>query len=723
VNLRRRDVLLRVGLAVATALVLCAVLRGWDPPMPYRTGYTPLRDIVARVSFADPAATKAAYDHARSQVRFVYVQAPEPLVRLRTSLGHAVSWILAAESYDDLRGQFWAQFQPMAEGGNATTAEDLRRRFERFRQALGGEEQLAQFQQALAEAFAPFEQRGLLYKLAHMPGQGNQQEIAVHPVGRPDEVRIVGVGDVLIADGGAIQKRLAEQPLLAPVADELFAWIRPRLRATLTLDQIETDKAQEAAVAALDEVVVRYQAGQTLAKAGKRLTSRQIELLRLENEAALSTRGWAPRVLRATAVVVLLLALLALEAFHLYTRHRRLLVGIRRLAMMLGLVVLTVILARWAAADSWQAEIVPLLLLGQMVAIAHGRELALAVTTMTALIVVLALGLGLPGFLVLGGITAVAILQLAQIRNRTKLIYVGVVTGAIALAVTLTVALLDNQPLTWTALNDAARNARWALVAGFLIAGLLPFVERGFGALTDISLLDLADVAHPLMQELVRRAPSTYNHSITVGSIAEAAADAIGARGLLVRVGAHFHDIGKMLKPGYFIENQDTDVNRHEALLPTMSCLVIIAHVKDGVNLGRQHRLPQPIIDMLQQHHGTTLVEFFYERAHERQQSDPNGRNVEETIFRYPGPKPQTKEAGVLMLADAVESASRTLVDPTPARIQSLVRHIAERRLEDGQFDESGLTLRELRTIENSLTKSLTAIYHGRVKYPDQKPA
>ena len=180
------------------------------------------------------------------------------------------------------------------------------------------------------------------------------------------------------------------------------------------------------------------------------------------------------------------------------------------------------------------------------------------------------------------------------------------------------------------------------------------------------------------MQELVRRAPSTYNHSLTVGSIAEAAADAIGARGLLCRVGAYFHDIGKMLKPGYFVENQGKEGSRHEGLVPAMSTLVIIAHIKDGADLARQHHLPQPIIDMIQQHHGTMLMEYFYDRASTQQAADPNGSEIDENLFRYPGPKPQTKEAAVLMLADAVESASRTLVDPTPARIEGLVRDLAQ---------------------------------------------
>ncbi len=178
-----------------------------------------------------------------------------------------------------------------------------------------------------------------------------------------------------------------------------------------------------------------------------------------------------------------------------------------------------------------------------------------------------------------------------------------------------------------------------------------------------------------------------------------------------------------MLKPMYFVENQGLDSNRHETLLPAMSTLIIIAHIKDGADLARQHHLAQPIIDFILQHHGTTLVEYFYRRANKQSAADPHGSEVDESSYRYPGPKPLTKEAAVLMVADAVESASRALTEPTPARIESLVHEISLKRLLDGQFDESGLTLQELQTIEESLVKSLTAVYHGRVKYPDQQTA
>ena len=266
----------------------------------------------------------------------------------------------------------------------------------------------------------------------------------------------------------------------------------------------------------------------------------------------------------------------------------------------------------------------------------------------------------MPAYVTLLSAAATAIFLLGRIRTRTKLIYVGICSGVVGMLTAIGVGILDNQPFDMVLIREAGRVAGCAIGAGFLMTGLLPFVEKLFGVLTDISLLEIGDPAHPLLQELVRRAPGTYNHSINVASIAEAAAEAIGAQALLVRVGAYFHDIGKMLKPGYFVENSGFDANRHETLVPAMSTLIIIAHIKDGADLARQHHLPQPIIDFIQQHHGTTLVEYFYHRANEQSESNPDAAEVDESSYRYPGPKPQTKEAAVMMVADAVESASRS---------------------------------------------------------------
>jgi hypothetical protein len=721
-NLRRRDVLVRIGLCVGTVLFLCALIRGWAPPFGYRTGHTLPRDLVGRVSFSldDPEQTHLKRERARWQVRCVYTQDPELLTRLRERLRNTVSEVMAADSFDKLDREVWAGFQP-PDDSSPLSELILKERFERFRAPLAGDEKLENFDRGVAAALAPFDRQGLLEALEQKADEGSLDEIVVYPVGEPEKRRTVKVIDVLIGNGAPIRESLKKQLGAADVADPVFHWLRRQHLGTLSLDRNETTKAQIEAEAAVPPVRVNYEPGQTLAKAGQPLSSEQIAKLRVEHELANSQRSWSQRVVRFAAVTGLMLGLFACCALYLYYRERWLVVDLNPLGVLLAVSVITVAVSRWAAVDSARAEIIPLLIFAQIVAIAYRRELALLLAGVVALILVLALGQSLPEFLILWGVAAAVVLQLGRVRTRSKLIYVGLFASLAAFALTLGAGILEDQPLGGVLFKEALRGVLWTLAAGFLMTGLLPFVERLFGVLTDISLLELGDVSHPLLQELVRRAASTYNHSITVGSIAEAAADAIGARGLLVRVGAYFHDIGKMLKPAYFIENQRTDDNLHESLVPRMSTLVIVAHIKDGSDLARQHKLPQPIIDLIEQHHGTTLVEYFFGRASEQSQADPNSAQVEEASFRYPGPKPQTKEAGVLMLADAAESACRSLIEPGSARIESLVREVAERKLQDGQFDESGLSLRELRTIEDSMIKSLIANYHGRVKYPDQR--
>ncbi len=467
----------------------------------------------------------------------------------------------------------------------------------------------------------------------------------------------------------------------------------------------------------------QYKAGDPLAGAGKSLTVETLELLRYEHLAYVEQLPAARKVQRGLAVFGMMLVLTVVCGFALYHHDPRLVARWHRFAMMLLVLAITVAASVWASQDPWRAELVPLLVAAMTFGIAYGRELAMVLAFSMALVMAIAVGQSLGEFLMLMGVVSASVLQLGRVRSRRKLIAVGFFAGLMAFPLTLGVGLLMDQPLSWPLLSDAARNAMWTLLAGFLTTGLLPFIEGLFGVVTEISLLELADVAHPLLQELVRRAPGTYNHSINVASLAEAAAESVGARGLLVRVGAYFHDIGKMLKPGYFVENQAGESSRHDHLVPAMSTLIIIAHVKDGADLARQHRLPEPIVDFIEQHHGTTLVEYFYHRASEQSGQDGDSSTVPESSFRYPGPKPQTIEAAVLMLADAVESAARTLVEPGPSCIESLVHELAMKRLLDGQFDECGLTLKQLATIEESLSKSLIAKYHVRVKYPEQRTA
>jgi putative nucleotidyltransferase with HDIG domain len=728
IGLRRRDVLGRIALAMLAAVMVCMVIHGWDPPFSYRTGYTPRRDIVATVPFSkvDPVATETARQAARSQARYVYVQNAEPMVQLRAQLRNTLIEVTAAPTLDKLDPKIWAQFQPpTAEGAKPLTTKEQEEQFLAFRDAFTPQKRLDGVEAAIADVFAPFEERGLLEKLDQDKlGLGNQEKITIFPIGNPELQQAIPVSDVLIGDGTTIRDAMRKNRDLSPVADRLFAWLQPRLKPTLTVDSQLTKEAMDQAEQAVPDVLVTYSAGPSaLAKANKPLEYPQLELLRLEYRAMLAQRSWSLWISRALAITVLIFTAFLLCGGYMRYHQRGPLNSVTRLIVLLLLATATVGLAQWASTNAWRGEIVPVLLFGMTMAIVYQQRLAMLMGSMMAMIVVLAVGHGFQELILLIGVTAAAVLNLGRIRSRSKLIYVGLFAGAAAIFLYVTMGMIDDQPVDLVLLKEAMRNGLWALAAGFIMTGSLPFIENFFGILTDLSLLELGDVAHPLLQELVRRAPSTYNHSITVGSIAEAAAESIHARGLLVRVGAYFHDIGKMLKPAYFAENQKPDDNRHEMLVPAMSTLVIIAHIKDGADLARQHRLPQPIVDLIAQHHGTTRVEFFYDRATEQQQADPNSGEVDESTYRYPGPKPQTKEAAVLMLADAVESASRTLVDPTPARIESLVAEIAEKRLQGGQFDESGLTLRELRTIEKSMVMSLTSIYHGRIKYPDQRTA
>jgi hypothetical protein len=254
------------------------------------------------------------------------------------------------------------------------------------------------------------------------------------------------------------------------------------------------------------------------------------------------------------------------------------------------------------------------------------------------------------------------------------------------------------------------------ILTGIVSSGIAPMFEWAFGYTTDISLLELANLDRPILRRLLLEAPGTYHHSVIVGSMVEAAASEIGANPLLAKVCGYYHDIGKIRKPLYFIENQAGGKNRHDKLAPSMSKRILAAHVKDGVEMAREIKLGQAIIDTIQQHHGTSLMRFFYEKA-KQQKSD---QDVNPDDFRYPGPKPQTREAGLVMLADVVEAASRTLDYPTPARIQGLVQNLINKVFSDGQLDDCELTLRDLHSIAKVFTRILNAIHHHRIEYPDQ---
>ncbi|MDO8662653.1 MAG: HDIG domain-containing protein [Candidatus Omnitrophota bacterium] len=254
------------------------------------------------------------------------------------------------------------------------------------------------------------------------------------------------------------------------------------------------------------------------------------------------------------------------------------------------------------------------------------------------------------------------------------------------------------------------------IISSIIVLGILPVFEYLFNTTTNISLLELADFHHPLLQRMVSEAPGTYHHSLIVGNLSETACRAVGANALLARIGAYYHDIGKLQKPEYFSENQTKDISKHGNLAPTMSRLVIMNHVKEGVELAKKYRLSPSLIDFIQQHHGNSLVYYFYRRALENIEDD---QNVKEEGFRYPGPKPDSKETAVVLLADSVEAATRALKDPAPAKIEELARKIINNKFIDGQLDECELTLKDLEKISAVFIRLLCGMYHNRTSYPE----
>ena len=761
----RAEVLLRLALCIAASGVLLVALHGWREPLPWHSGSIAGRGISARVPFEKPDAdrTRAAQERAAAQVRVVYTQDHAALLRLRDGLKNRAAEVGAADALDAESRDAWLEFSPAAgpalaalpsrpvddappaavgagdasaEGTpspetppeppaavDAALAVELAA-FDAFRGRLDSKEEQVEFEKAIDRAFAEVIASGVLEKIQHGVDEGSQTEIDVHPLGNGAEIARIQVADVLLGEVKTrILGHLEEELGSGPFVDRLYGWIEPKLSGSLEIDADATAAARTEAREKTPQQFVRYAAGDLLAPPGEPMGEEEVVLLRHEHDEYVRRQDARQRGGRSLAMLGLFAAMFALAGFYVHMHHRDVLDDLGHVATLVCLAVATTILCLFAAGDAWRAEIVPLLVFAMTVAIAYDEDLALLLAAEVAIVVIVGLGRGLVDFVTLTAASAAMVFWMGRLRSRSKLIYVGLWAGAVAFSTQLGAELLEGRSFGQQLLYESARTGMWVLLAGFLMTGLLPFIERFFGVLTDLSLLEVGDVAHPLLQELVRRAPGTYNHSINVASIGEAAAEAIGARGLLVRVGAYFHDVGKMLKPAYFVENQGPGGSRHESLVPAMSTLIIVAHVKEGAELARQYNLPQPICDMIAEHHGTTLVEYFYRRATERQQANPDAGEVDEQSYRYPGPKPSSRESAVLMLSDAVESASRALTEPTPARIQGLVHDLAMKRLLDGQFDECGLTLEELEIIEQSLVKSLSAVYHGRVKYPDQRTA
>ncbi|HEX9950539.1 MAG TPA: HDIG domain-containing protein, partial [Rubricoccaceae bacterium] len=415
-----------------------------------------------------------------------------------------------------------------------------------------------------------------------------------------------------------------------------------------------------------------------------------------------------------------LLVLAALVPFLLFLRLLRPNIYGDTRTFVLVVLVLGSVVAAYAAAGIAGGETrfaVPVALAVVLLTIAFDSRVGSFATITLALLGGLVFGFDFEFLFATLIVGVLAVFSVRDVKSRSQLLASA---GLIAVAYGVIVvgyALLRAEPFTDRFAGEALAAAASALLL-LLAAPLLWGIERAFGVTTDLTLLELSDTNRPLLKELSVRAPGTFNHALQVANLAEAAADAIGANALRARVGALYHDIGKMLKPEYFVENQRPGENPHESLKPSMSALVIAAHVRDGVDLGRQNRLPTVVLDFIATHHGTSVMEYFFRKAEE--QRGPEDTPVDPADYRYPGPRPFTNEQAIVMLADSVEAASRSLDRPTPRRLESLVETIVTSRIESGQLDTCALTFQDVARIKETFLAMLAGIYHFRVRYPGQ---
>jgi hypothetical protein len=359
----------------------------------------------------------------------------------------------------------------------------------------------------------------------------------------------------------------------------------------------------------------------------------------------------------------------------------------------------------------------PLAIASMVTTILYDEEVGLAITISLAMLAGVLAGFKLDIAFVTLIAGMVGCFSVHKVRHRhdfyRPILYLCLTYGG-------SVYLIESLKLTpiiqlWSHVALAITNG---FISPILTIGLLPLFESAFGITTDITLLELSDLNRPLLKRLALEAPGTYHHSIMIGTLAEDAAESIRANSLLARVGSYYHDIGKVLKPEYFVENQLDADNKHEKLAPTMSAIILESHVKEGIELAVRNGLPKSIIEFITGHHGYGIMSYFFDKA--KKEGDINA-DIDE--FRYPGPNPRSKEVAIVMLADSVEAASRTLDDPKPARIRSLVHRITMDKLDSGLLENSDLTLRDIKKIEESFVRVLTAFFHRRIKYPENKEA
>ncbi len=556
--------------------------------------------------------------------------------------------------------------------------------------------------------------------------------ITLRDIGTKTEKVIYSLKHFYGLDQAKTMVRIIGQPRLENLNSSLRSVIvdfsQRLIQPNITLNRSETEERKKKAAADIKPTLYKIKAGEMLLREGERVN--EIQLLKLK---ASQARAKNEQILASSAgsAMIILCILLITYVLYIHNQKQTTLSNNKNLLFIASVLLTFFFIARISAslAES-MGHYTPFIISAS--SISFGIPLAAGAMTICLF---MGLELAIPAAIIIAVGTAIifhnrfdifiyfllnssmAAYWMQDCRERKVFIKAGVKLGLLNIilvsAISAYMGNFSGMHLLW----DWAFAFMGGVGAGIVTAGIAPLVEIAFDYTTDIKLLELANLDRPILRRLMIEAPGTYHHSVVVGSMVEAAASEIGANSLLAKVCGYYHDIGKMKKPLYFIENQTNGINRHDKLAPSMSSLILIAHIKDGVEIARKNKLGQDIINTIRQSHGTSLISYFYDKA--KQLKGEDNLNIDD--YRYPGPKPQTREAGLVMLADVVEAASRTLANPTPSRIQGLVQNLINQIFSDGQLDNCELTLRDLHNIAKSFHNILNGIHHHRIEYPEKQ--
>lgn len=484
-----------------------------------------------------------------------------------------------------------------------------------------------------------------------------------------------------------------------------------QIKPNYFFDQAKTDEAVKEALKNVSKVMIKK--NQTIVKEGEPITQKQITIL---TELGLVGEGISKDYIYTYIIIAFyVLFVLTLQYMYLKKERKEVLYNTKILGLILLLNLLSLVTTRVFALAS--LFLIPIACSPILITVFLDYKVSVIISSFNLMLMAVIAGFD-PQIILVGiASTIVASVSLKKVSQRNDILYS---TFYVAISVSIVVLssgiLLSNN--VKKIVFDMALAALGSFISGILAIGLLPFLESSFSLVTNMKLLELSNPNSPLLKRLLMEAPGTYHHSIMVANLAEVAAEEVGANPILVRVGAYYHDAGKIKRPFFFGENQLGGVNPHDKISPGLSASIIISHVKDGLDLAKEYDIPSVISDMMIQHHGTTLVKYFYFTL-KNNSDDPD--SIKEEDFRYPGPKPQSKEAAIIMMADSVEAAVRSIQEPTFDKIENMVNNIVKDKLNSDQLSECDLTFRDLETIKSCFLKVLKGIYHHRIEYPKEK--